>query len=405
MLLPQSPLMTPFRSLAPRLEPDVGQSPTLVAVGRLREATALRECTVDARLRFVEAQGADELAALMGLRPPRAVAFSLDDPAAPRLCGMVRGDPSNAGVALFAVAERADEESFHRALSWGANDVIARDALSRMLPVLAALHGVPAAPVISRGRAIVSHPESHRRAVLASSVAGAGYSVVTVSGPRSLRTALGEAPAGLVVAGARDADDPAFEAMLHARAGGSLTPWVMSMPQGSLGKARAVVAGLPGVALHDSSTPPDGVLFLLNELASDRFRNVRSATRVLLASAVHLAAPGVDVSALTYNVSEGGLFVRTLTPVAIDTHVTVAMLAPGTRSPVRIEARVAWQRPFGPLSQAVCPPGIGLALTGGDSSGDLARWQQACSSLARETGPAVEQDAGTLRPWPPSSKR
>jgi hypothetical protein len=398
-------LVTPhFRSLAPRLEPDLGQTASLVVAGDMAAASmaVLRDASATARLAFVEAEGGDELAALLGVRPPRAVVFAANDEAAPRMCGMVRCDPANAGVALLAVADRADEDAFQRALSWGANDVVERRALGSLSATLATLHGAPPVTMLARG--IVAHPDARQRTLLAAAASSAGFSVTTASGAKSLRAALTESVAGLVVAAARTSDDPIFDELVHARSGGSLTPWVLSMPQSELGKARSLVAGLPGVAIHDASTPPDGVLFLLNELSHDRFKDVRGSQRVLFATLAHVRGAGLELPTLTYNVSEGGVFVRTLTPVPMGTSVTLETTAPRTNDTLTLEARVAWHRPFGPMGQAVCPPGLGLSIVGG-SAADLALWQHACASLARDTGPRIVQETGTLRPWPPSSFR
>jgi Tfp pilus assembly protein PilZ len=72
----------------------------------------------------------------------------------------------------------------------------------------------------------------------------------------------------------------------------------------------------------------------------------------------------VDDFGFSYNVSEGGLYVRTLAPPTED-QVWVELRPPRADRRVRLEGQVVWRRGFGPSGNATVPPGFGVRITDG----------------------------------------
>ena len=135
----------------------------------------------------------------------------------------------------------------------------------------------------------------------------------------------------------------------------------------------------------DSFEPPENALFMANELAASTATDNRSTARLLYGTAVSFRAAGQegdDDVAFTYNVSVGGLFARTLAPLAPRERVWLELWAPRSSRRVRLAGTVAWRRPFGPNESATVPAGFGIRITDG-LDGDLDLWRDGCARLER----------------------
>ena len=80
---------------------------------------------------------------------------------------------------------------------------------------------------------------------------------------------------------------------------------------------------------------------LLPHLAPEA-TNRRSSPRVSLGIPVAYRFGNTIASALTINISHGGLAIRTTSPLAVDTPVKVRFRLPGGKTEIDVEARVAW---------------------------------------------------------------
>lgn len=85
----------------------------------------------------------------------------------------------------------------------------------------------------------------------------------------------------------------------------------------------------------------------------------RGARRVQLEAEVTLTSPSQFYAGLTFDVSEGGLFVATYQPLAIGEEVEVELTLPTTT--VKAKGVVRWTR--APSDDSDAPPGAGLSFT------------------------------------------
>ena len=70
---------------------------------------------------------------------------------------------------------------------------------------------------------------------------------------------------------------------------------------------------------------------------------------------------GAFVRSYMLNVSNGGLFLKTEKPLAIDTAVTMLIRMPGQTEPMEIQGRVVWSNPRG--KNTAFPCGMGIQFT------------------------------------------
>jgi type IV pilus assembly protein PilZ len=72
-------------------------------------------------------------------------------------------------------------------------------------------------------------------------------------------------------------------------------------------------------------------------------------------------------SEFTRNINEGGLFIESETPLALDEQVQLHFRLPGVEDPFKVSGRVAWVREAG----ADGPPGMGVEFENLDAEARL----------------------------------
>jgi Tfp pilus assembly protein PilZ len=168
-----------------------------------------------------------------------------------------------------------------------------------------------------------------------------------------------------------------------AREGASSTPWVAVASPKRMAPLLGEIAGLGPVSIADGYAPPENVLFLANELLVRRDVNLRASPRLLYGTSIAFRAAGRDEDEIgfSYNISAGGVFVRTLAPLGAQEEVWLEMWPPRSERRVRLVGTVAWARPFGPHERATVPSGFGVRIADG-LAGDLDRWNAGYDAFA-----------------------
>jgi hypothetical protein len=130
-------------------------------------------------------------------------------------------------------------------------------------------------------------------------------------------------------------------------------------------------------------------VFLANELERGGAGDKRASRRLLYGTTVSFRGAGRDADehGFSYNLSLGGLYVRTLAPPEDDL-VWLEIRPPRSERRVRLEGRVVWRRKFGPSEGATVPPGFGVALTDATRR-DLEAWEGGYRAFSEVLGLAA----------------
>jgi hypothetical protein len=86
----------------------------------------------------------------------------------------------------------------------------------------------------------------------------------------------------------------------------------------------------------------------------------------------------------SYNISESGIYVRTLA-APDESSVWLELRPPRTDFLIRLEGEVRWRHRFGPASGATVPPGFGVKISDATRS-SLEAWQRGNSAFAEMLG-------------------
>jgi CheY-like chemotaxis protein/Tfp pilus assembly protein PilZ len=190
----------------------------------------------------------------------------------------------------------------------------------------------------------------------------------------------------LVIADADLEGGGGVELARNIRTAGVGVPVVVAAAPKKMKPCRNAVGDLVKVAVTDGFAPPENLLFVANELARSGLTDGRASARLLYGAVVTFRQAGRDEDAYgcTYNISAGGLYVRTLAPLTGGDEVWLELTPPRSDRRVRLEGKVVWRRRFGPIESATVPPGFGVQITDG-AKGDLARYESGYRAFAADT--------------------
>jgi Tfp pilus assembly protein PilZ/ActR/RegA family two-component response regulator len=362
---------------------------SLAVVGAFRE-TALRcvdEAAASVGIRTLAiSRCEDAAAALTGGADLLAILVRMDNEGACGAFAHVRGHAALEHLPIFGVAPRRDDVAFTELFSWGGDDLLALASpvsLERRLRSLVACRPSAREPKTRKHSAVVGGADARWRSVMGRALYHGGFAVRFAAVVAELtQESLTEDVRVVVIADDLGAGEA--EAVIRAsRARGSQAAWIVVTPPKRLASVREAIESLESTSVADSFAPPENVLFLTNELLSKRALEQRASPRILYGSTVAFRPAGRDEDELgfSYNVNAGGVYVRTLAPLAVGQEVWMEMWPPRSDRRVRLAGAIAWKRLFGPNEGATVPAGFGVRITGG-LPGDLERWRAGYEAFA-----------------------
>jgi DNA-binding response OmpR family regulator len=308
-------------------------------------------------------------------------------------CFEVRAQLRHALVPIVALASKVDELAFAEVFSWGGDDVV---CLGEWDKLITRLRRLPKAawerkPDSQQRVALIAATERSRRIVLARVLGNAGYAIQFAVTLEDAALLAEKSPPRVVVI---DADlDGAMSLVREQAPAHPQTLWIITAPPRRIRECKSKLEDLPNAALIDGYAPPENVVFLANELGGGRGVDKRASRRLLYGTLVRFRSAGRDSDdlGLSYNISSGGIYVRSLAP-PIEDCVWLELTPPRTERRVRLEGMVAWRRGYGPSDTATVPPGFGVKITDA-SRADIKAWEDGYHSLAALLG-----ESNSLRP-------
>ena len=361
----------------------------LVAAG-LREAAArsVQEAAAAIGAPFAHSPRCDEVGAVLDDVTPLAIVLPLGADGAAKAFEQIRRQARFAPVPIFGVVDAINDLTFTELFVWGGDDLVqlsTEQSLLRRLRALRAPVGRPAAAAeaTSRPCAVVAGADSAWRTILGRSLSNGGFSIrFAMTAEGLVNECVAEGVRVAVVADDLGPSGP-LAALVEARARGSNAGYVLVAPPKRIAHATRAMKEMGRASVADGFAPPENVLFLVNELLAPRGVDKRASPRLLYGTSIEFRAAGRDEGEIgfSYNVSAGGLFVRTLAPLDPGQEVWLEMWAPRSERRVRLAGVVAWRRPFGPNGGATVPAGFGVRIDHG-LGGDLERWSAGYHAFA-----------------------
>lgn len=296
----------------------------------------------------------------------------------------IREHPLLFSTLVIAMVSDLRDSSFVRAYRSGADDVILRSNVGGVTRRIANLQQFDPSvrPSITRGRVLISHQADEQRRRLGRVLRQAGFDVHFAADAGEIVAAMAsEAAPELVVVSDELLRVPKI-AQARRTASAPRTPFVVVAATAS---TRIMLDSKVGqVATISESAPHDHLLFLANDLLRGGGRQARDSPRYLFDTICSFRSEGAfqPEHGLTYNVSETGIYVRTLDPPPKNTALRIEFRPPGTTATVHLRGTLVWVAMPGRGARAT-PPGFGLRINAASSPArDLEVYRRAHRTLA-----------------------
>jgi DNA-binding response OmpR family regulator len=357
----------------------------LLALGRFRreERAALAVAAEQAAFQLHAVDSSDEASDWLSSHDAHAALLESDH--SENLAVEARSSARHVRLPMMALSRNVSDLAFNDAFSWGADDVL---PFGEIRPLLTRLRSLPREaaepPKTGRGNALVAEADRTRRTVVARVLRNAGYSLTFAVTAEDAGKFAQHPELSLAVVNAELMPDlrPVVE---RARAAGSAANFILCCAPRDLRNVRDGLDGLSGVAAVDGFAAPENVLFASNELRAGGPNNRKSA-RLLYGTTVAFRGAGRERDDLgfTYNVSAGGLYVRTLAPPD-DDETWIELRPPRSDRLVRLVVKIAWRRRFNHNENATVPPGFGAQILDG-ARADVEAWSGGYEAMSAALG-------------------
>ncbi len=374
-----------MRRLADAVAGGMGSLRSTLAVGRFGATTAsgLEAASRAAGVEFNLVDSIGEALEWAESNDPHSLLLDASNGALEKSCLEVRAQVRHALVPIMSLTPAVNELAFAEVFTCGGDDVVGSRAHAAITARLRRLPMSPweRPPIDAAKMALVSAPDRNRRIVFARMLGNAGYPIRFAVDMAETERFAREGQPHLVVI---DAELAGVKEMLERTA--SLNPntlWIVSTAPRHMRECESWVRGIPNAAVADSYAPPENIVFLANELGRGKAADQRASRRLLYGTMVSFRCAGreEDDFGLSYNVSAGGLYVRSLAP-PIEDRIWLELRPPRTERLVRLEGRVCWRRGYGPSNMATVPPGFGVEICDG-SRADRDAWGAGYKSFAQ----------------------
>jgi DNA-binding response OmpR family regulator len=361
------------------------ESRALLALGRFRreERAALAVAAEQAAFELHAVDTSDEASDWLSNHDAHGALLESEQSEA--LAVEARSSARHVRLPMLALARNVSDLAFNDAFSWGADDVL---PFGEIRPLLTRLRNLPREqaepPKTGRGNALIAETDRTRRTVVARVLRNAGYAVTFAVTSDDAANFSERPDLSLVVVNA-ELMPSARPVVERARGAGSNANFIVCCAPRDLRVAREGLLDLSGVAAVDGFAAPENVLFASNELRAGAVNN-RKTPRLLYGTTVAFRGAGRERDDLgfTYNVSSGGIYVRTLAPPD-DDETWIELRPPRSDRLVRLVAKIAWRRRFNHNENATVPPGFGAQIIDG-AKADLEAWQAGNAAMQAALG-------------------
>jgi hypothetical protein len=299
---------------------------------------------------------------------PAAVVFDGDLRDLKPMVEALRSERQLASLPLVIRVQRPDPDLLGGAFSWGVDDYIVDGSLDQFSALVSAVQQKDAWETVRApaGRVVLAHSDRLERVKLARILKRNGFDTFFTASMEELEEALKKESFRVVIASSELPSDPPGIPLETLFSAGSDTgelppPWIVICPKERVDGLRDTVPEGARVRFFEAGGDAEGMTFLVNEMLAPPSAGARRSERILYGTPVSFLHQGgeIPMNGYSFNINLGGIYLRTLTTLPLQTRMEVSFRPPFGRGRVVAEAQVVWRKQLGEKSTAA-PPGMGL---------------------------------------------
>ncbi len=324
---------------------------------------------------------------------PGIVMFGSDVKKLDQIVLEVREERTLASVPVLACVSDLDSDLLNEAFRSGMDDYLVNGSPQQFEALVAKLRQEDTWRVVRApaGQVILAHSDRLERIRFSRVLRKNGFDTFFAASTDELREATKKVKARAVVAASALPGGSLLD-LIEERDSES-PPWVVVATPDEM-DTYADHIGNSRTALFETGADAEGLTFVMNELLAPPPVGVRKSPRILYGTPATFKYDGSEVPfhGFTYNVNIGGLYIRSLTPLPLQTHIEVTFAPPFGRGQVFATAQVVWCKQLGDATGAASPPGMGiqfLHMEPADKAGFEAGYALLVEKAQEIIGPSV----------------
>ena len=339
-----------------------------------------------AAARVVVEPSLDALVDWMHQDRPIAVVTTLSDRSREDIVAL-RGRAPSFTVPVVGITPEVGDLAFEEAYASGLDDVCAMHSRRLGSRLRRLVDTGPVSTEPSQRVVVLAYEDPNSRLMIGRAFRNAGFAVEFASDheealERATRPGVHVAVASSTVHGMGKESLSA-----KAWAAGSQVPWIIAAPPKDIGRHEGAITLPPEarVAVHDAFATPETLLFVVNDLINRPAVEARESERLLYGATVRFREAGRDNEDVGYlfNISAGGVYVRTLAPPPRLSELWLEFVPPRCDRLVHLKGTAVWVRQHGSSANATVPSGFGLQVTGA-SKADMERYGRSYRTFLAE---------------------
>lgn len=291
------------------------------------------------------------------------------------VCRAIKSSKKSADVPVVLISPEGATDKIMQGWVAGADDFLPKPVrVAQLEPKIAAVKKLASAspaqrvPPLERNAILFVEDDQFFRTLLGGALENMGFHLAYVSSGEEALFRLQELNgvaaviADFVLPGM---DGLALATRLRLAPGGANTPFFLVTSTDRTPEIEQRVRALPGTVLLSKKNLPVEALVRSVNIALCRVpTELRVTERVTYYTLVEFRTPGDEwLTGFTYDISAGGLFVRSLTPLTAGSEIEVRIRLPGLAAPATSGGTVAWSNSFGRRKIFSYPMGMGVALS------------------------------------------
>ncbi len=277
----------------------------------------------------------------------------------------LREEQSLFTVPILASVSAPDAEALEEAFRIGIDDYVVQGSTKQFRALLSTLTdedswGAVRAPA---GKVILAHADRSERVRLGKVLRRNGYDTFFAANTNELENAVKSVDARAVVASAELPEDNVIEVMGEVTDNmASPPPWVLIAPNKEVAQLASIAPASTQTSFFETGSDAEGLTFVMNEMLAPPPAGVRKSARILYNTPVQFRPEDGDTPfwGYSFNVSLGGLYVRSLAGLPLQTRTVVEFRPPHGRGLVVAIAQVVWTKKPGDTGGNASPPGMGI---------------------------------------------